>query len=282
MSGPWGLIPGLLDLALSGWKVLLEKPPVLAERQEARPREQKATSQLRGPGQGPSFLAQGCPDSPSACARHGPGAFHTHRALQGCCLAPSSSSANRGPSQCKGGGTRAPVPCAGSSSGRGQHGGQQTGAGAGPGEAALQELLRPHSFAGSPPESGRVWTLVWVGPPGASATLKPLSEKPRRASHSAGSPLVRVCGPRAQPAPHGQPGPVSLGLLCSDALPHPASCAQGGCSGAAPHSVLGLCGPPPPPRPCPVPWAPPWGLLRGARPGQRGREGPPYCILTSL
>lgn len=232
MSGPWGLIPGLLDLALSGWKVHLEKPPVLAERQEARPQEQKATSQLRGPGQRPSFLAQGCPDSPSACARHRPGAFHTHRAVQGCCLAPSSSSANRGPSQCKGSGTRAPVPRARGSSGRGQHGGQHTGAGTGPGEAVLQELLRPHSFAGSPPESGTVWTLVWVGPPGASATLKPPSEKPRRGPHSAGSPLVRVCGPSAQPAPHGQPGPISLRPLCSDAaLPHLTPCAQGGCSG---------------------------------------------------
>lgn len=172
LSGPWGLIPGLLDLALSGWKVHLEKPPVLAERQEARPQEQKATSQLRSPGQGPSFLAQGCPDSPSACARHRPGAFHTHRAVQGCCLAPSSSSANRGPSQCKGSGTRAPVPRARGNSGRGQHGGQHTGTGTGPGQAVLQEVLRPHSFAGSPPEPGTVWTLVWVGPPGASATLK--------------------------------------------------------------------------------------------------------------
>lgn len=220
-SGPLGLE-----------SIHLEKPPVLAERQEARPQEQKATSQLRGPGQRPSFLAQGCPDSPSACARHRPGAFHTHRAVQGCCLAPSSSSANRGPSQCKGSGTRAPVPRARGSSGRGQHGGQHTGAGTGPGEAVLQELLRPHSFAGSPPESGTVWTLVWVGPPGASATLKPPSEKPRRGPHSAGSPLVRVCGPSAQPAPHGQPGPISLRPLCSDAaLPHLTPCAQGGCSG---------------------------------------------------
>lgn len=186
-SGPSGLIPcrplgtsqGSSILPSWGWKVHLERP--FSPWREARGLSLRAEGHRPALGSwaSPFFSGSGLPRQTSACAEHSPrGPFILHCVMQGCYLAPSSSSTSRkDPADKKGCSPRAPLVLLGVARVEGgKRNSRQKLAGAlgdiPPGSGKSTVICRvPALTHGSPESRARLAS-------GASGTLRSWSEKP--------------------------------------------------------------------------------------------------------